>query len=557
MRMLHAVCLTSLVILANVNAQEKKPVDPFEKRFTLEFKDAPWREVFEKIADQSGMPYASVYPAPPGRFTYSSPKGKKLSLIEAIDAINDILLDRDKNILIRRDVTLTMFPVDAINEFRIPLVAKPEDLRKHSKHLPVRTKITVNDPEKIAKDIKRLVGEFGRAIALPETNQILIEATPLSQRLVYLLLQNYQTFTFEPGKPRELDNQVRPTDAYSKQLTYGLDLDSKVRLTESGVTSDKPFYFSVLLPEGNYNVTMTFGDPKDATDTTVLAESRRLMLPSVNTAAGKFETRTITVNIRNAQLKNGHVKLKEREINGPVSSPVLHWDDKLTLEFAGKRPCINTIEIIRNDAAITVFLAADSTVTDQTKGDYRGWGQMLPSLFVPGMVAIANHAESGEATTSFLAAKRLDKILQLMKKGDYLFIQFGHNDQNQKRSIDDYTKALNRYVVEARKKEAIPVLVTPIARRNFGPDGKIRNNLGDYPDAVRRLAKDEKVALIDLNALSKEYYESLGPEKSKAAFVAKDNTHTNEVGALELARRAARAILQSELGLAKYLREEK
>lgn len=551
------VTMPAAIASADACAQEKKPIDPHEKRFTLTFKNTPWKDVFVWVAEQAGMPYASAYKAPPGTFTHSSPKGKKLSLIDVIDIVNESLVEQ-KHVLLRREVTLSMHPLDAdVPEYKWNLVDF-EDLHKQPKHVPVRTLITtVNEnAEDAAESIKHLIGPGGHLTALD--SQIIVRANPQAQRFVFQALRMREKksfrFTFGGAKPATGVTPISPTDVYTEQQLHGFDLDSKVRATESGVTSDKPFFFSILLPEGNYDVTIRFGDAKDATDTTVLAESRRLMLPSVKTAAGTFETRTIPVNIRNSNLAGGgRVNLKDREINGPVSSPVLHWDDKLTLEFSGKRPSVNAIEIARNDSAITVFLAGDSTVTDQTQGDFRGWGQMLPSFFKPKMVAIANHAESGEATTSFIAAKRLDKILQLIKEGDYLFIQFGHNDQNQKRSIGDYTKALKHYLDEARKRDAIPVLVTPIARRNFGPDGMIRNNLGDYPEAVRKLAKDEKVALIDLNALSKEYYESLGPEKSKIAFVAKDNTHTNEVGALELGRRVADAIRKSDLGLANFL----
>lgn len=352
-------------------------------------------------------------------------------------------------------------------------------------------------------------------------------------------------YAFVPGKIESAYTQVLPDMNYNKERGFGFDLDSKA-------VDSRPFFFSIALPEGNYDVKITLGDAKVESNTRVLAESRRLMLENVKTEAGKFETRTITVNIRNSKLAGGgQVKLKDREIKGPVSSPVLHWDDKLTLEFAGKRPCVAAIEIAKNDNAVTVYLAGDSTVTDQTRGEFRGWGQMLPCFFKPGGVAISNHAESGEATTSFIGAKRLEKILNTLKKGDYLFVQFGHNDQNQKRPISAYKDTLKRYIAEARKREAIPVLLTPMHRRNFGPDGKVRNSLGDYPEAVREVARLESVMLIDLHAMSKEFYESLGESKSKSAFV--DNTHTNEYGGYQFARYIAETIQKSDLPLAKHV----
>jgi hypothetical protein len=129
--------------------------------------------------------------------------------------------------------------------------------------------------------------------------------------------------------------------------------------------------------------------------------------------------------------------------------------------------------------------------------------------------------------------------------------QFGHNDQNQKRTITAYKDALKRYIVEARKCEANPVLLTPMNRRNFGEGGKVRNSLGDYPEAVREVAQAEKVMLVDLHAMSKEFYESLGEAKSKSAFV--DNTHTNEYGGYQFARYIAETIQKSDLPLAKHV----
>jgi lysophospholipase L1-like esterase len=359
-------------------------------------------------------------------------------------------------------------------------------------------------------------------------------------------------FQFGSGKPTPGFVQVSPTTTYTPERGYGFDLDSKVTALEGPgcCTSDKPFYFSVKLPEGNYDVTVTLGDPKGESATTVRAESRRLMVENVRTKPGEIVTRTFTNNIRTSKLASGgEVKLKDREIG------VLHWDDKLTIEFRGERPCVCALEIARNDKAITVYLAGDSTVTDQVQKNetFTSWGQMLTRFFKPGVVSIANHAESGEATATFIGAKRLEKILDTLKKGDYLFVQFGHNDQNQKREISVYKDLLKRYVAEARKREATPVLVTPMRRRVFDAAGKVGDNLGGYPDAVRQVAKEEKVTLIDLHAMCKDFYEALGPENSKLAFVEKDNSHNNVYGAYEVARMIADAVRKSDLGLAKYV----
>ena len=258
---------------------------------------------------------------------------------------------------------------------------------------------------------------------------------------------------------------------------------------------------------------------------------------------------TFTVNIRTPKIASGgQVRLKPRELG------VLHWDDKLTLEFNNARPSVAALEITRVNKAITVYLMGDSTVTDQTREPWNSWGQMLPRFFKPG-VAVANHAESGESLRSSLGERRLDKVMSAIQAGDYLFIQFGHNDQKEKGegvgAFTTYKADLKRYVSEARKHGAIPVLVTPMNRRTFDAEGKIANSLGDYPEAVRQAAKEENVALIDLNAMSKPFYEALGPEGSKKAFV--DNTHHNSYGSYELAKCIVEGIKANKLGIARFL----
>ena len=342
-------------------------------------------------------------------------------------------------------------------------------------------------------------------------------------------------FDLGPGKAAPGFVRVSPTAAYSRDAGYGYERSSKVVGVDRGgddplrgdfATSEKPFGFSVAVPEGNYRVTVTLGDPAGTSDTTIKAESRRLMVESARTESGSVLTRTFLVNVRTPAIASGgSVKVKDRERD------VLHWDDKLTLEFNGPRPCVGSVEIARVDDAVTVFLVGDSTVTDQPREPWNSWGQMLPRFFKPG-VAVANHAESGESLKSSLGSKRLEKVLSVIKPGDYLFIQFGHNDQKDRSpgagAFTTYKESLKHYVAEARARKALPVVVTPVSRRSFGDDGRIVNNLGDYPEAVRQVASGrENVPLIDLNAMSIPFYESHGPEDSKQAFVDNDNTHHN------------------------------
>src|SRR5947209_1448775 len=339
---------------------------------------------------------------------------------------------------------------------------------------------------------------------------LIFAATPLENHSGPTRIQTNQTqfkFDFGSGKVAPGWVQVLPATTYNKELGYGFDLSSSVTAIDRGgtdplrgdfCTSATPFFFSLTLPEGNYNVSVTLGDLTDSSTTTIKAESRRLMLENVRTSAGEFATRFFTVNVRTPRIASGgQVRLKDRERG------VLHWDDKLTLEFSGARPCICALEITPAADALTVYLMGDSTVTDQPREPWNSWGQMLPRFFKPG-VAVANHAESGESLKSSLGAKRLEKVLSTIKAGDYLFIQFGHNDQKERGegvgAFTTYAASLKRFLAGASQHGAIPVLVTPMHRRTFNDQGKITNSLGDYPEAVRRVAQSEHVALIDLNA---------------------------------------------------------
>lgn len=373
--------------------------------------------------------------------------------------------------------------------------------------------------------------------------------------------QKPMKFDFGMGKVASGYTQVLSTDVYDREKGFGFEPGADVKCADSGgkdalrsdlCASDKPFYFSLAVPEGNYKVTVTFGDEQSATKTTVKAELRRLMLESVETAEGKFAAKSFIVNIRIPQISTGaEVKLKDRE----KTMEWWAWDEKLTLEFNGSRPTVNAIEIEKANVP-TVFLLGDSTVCDQPREPYASWGQMLTRFFGPN-VAVANHAQSGESLQSSLGAKRLDKVLSLMKPGDYLLIQYGHNDEKEKGegigAFTTYKASLKLFVSEARKKGSIPILVTPVHRRTFDVAGKIANSHGDYPEAVRQAASEESVPLIDLNAMSKDLYQTLGKNGSGALFKEGDGTHHNNYGSYELARCIVKAIRDQKLPLAGYL----
>ena len=342
---------------------------------------------------------------------------------------------------------------------------------------------------------------------------------------------------FDPGSPATL---------YSEATGSGF---------EPGATAGV-FYFSVRVPEeGNYKVTVTLGDSAAESDTTVKAELRRLMLERVRVAAGAAETRSFLVNVRTPRISTGgEVRLKDREKGNEAWA----WDNRITLEFSGSHPAVRHIEVEKADHVPTVFIAGDSTSTDQPVEPYNSWGQMLTRFFQP-TIAIANHGESGESLRSFIGERRLDKVLSAIRPGDYLFIQMGHNDQKEKGdgvgAFTTYKADLEHFVAAAREHGATPVLITPMNRLTYDDYGKIANSLGDYPEAVRRAAREQGVALIDLNAMSKPYYEALGPRDAHLAFAGNDTTHHSDFGSYELAKCVVEGIRRAKLPLTKYLVE--
>ncbi|MCG6187676.1 rhamnogalacturonan acetylesterase [Maribellus maritimus] len=335
-------------------------------------------------------------------------------------------------------------------------------------------------------------------------------------------------------------------------------------LTGDFITSDQPIYFNVKVPEGRYEVTLTLGASNDGSATTVKAESRRLMLEDIHTTAGEVVKKTFLLDVRSPQISaTERIKRKPREM------VFNNWDNKLNLEFNGRKPCVSSVSITEMEDVPVIFLAGNSTVTDQEYEPWASWGQMLPRFLKPEIV-VANFAESGETLRSFKAENRLTKILSEMNVGDYLFIEFAHNDQKpggaHVEPFTTYKDELKYFINGAREKGGKPVLVTSMHRRNFDENGKIINTLDQYPEAMRQTAKEENVPLIDLNGMSKEFYEALGPEDSKKAFVhypagtfpaqekpLADNTHFNPYGAYQLAKCIVQGIKEQQIDLVKFL----
>jgi len=339
---------------------------------------------------------------------------------------------------------------------------------------------------------------------------------------------------FGSDKPAAGFTAVHVDERYDDAKGLGFDLVGKPVEEGDHVTATGGYFFSLAVPEGCYEVTVV---PAKGADLTVKAESRRLMLE------GAHETSKFTVHVRQPAFPGGSVKLKDRE------KPYLHWDNKLTLEFNGPKPDVDRVEIRAVEVPV-IHILGDSTVTDQTNEPWNSWGQMLPRFFGPS-VAVANHAESGESIRSSIGAKRFEKVYRSLKKGDYVMVQFGHNDMKDKRpdALETYRSNLVDIVKKVRELGGTPVLITSMERKA----GVKNDTLGGYPDAVRSVAKEMDVALIDLHAMSRTLYQALG-DKIGVAF--QDGTHHNNYGSYELAKCVVEGIRTKIPELGKQLRPE-
>jgi lysophospholipase L1-like esterase len=359
-----------------------------------------------------------------------------------------------------------------------------------------------------------------------------------------------------------------------KQIIIGLIMvvcqtmacNAQVIDTVLNKVSQQPFNFSVAVPDGNYRVTVTLGNKKKAGQTAVRAESRRHYVDEVVTKKGKFATMEFIVNKHSPVIEGDvRVKLKPREVD------YKNWDDSLNLSFFGLMPAVQRIHIEPITNVTTIFLCGNSTVVDQEDEPWASWGQMITRWFGP-QVAIANFAESGLSCTTFLAQLRLDKILSQLKKGDYVMVEFGHNDEKEKKVGDgawySYSRNLKIFTDRVKAAGGNIIFCTPTARRFF-KDGRIENTHGDYPEAMKTVAGREQVPVIDLTRMSTTFYETLGEEGSKKALVhyaantfpnqekaLADNTHFNPYGAWEIAKMVVMGLKQIQSPLASYLRPE-
>lgn len=225
---------------------------------------------------------------------------------------------------------------------------------------------------------------------------------------------------------------------------------------------------------------------------------------------------------------------------------------------------------------VTIFLIGDSTVANkpyQTSNPEKGWGQVLP-LYLKDGIKVENHAVNGRSTKSFIDERRWDEVLKRLKPGDYVVIEFGHNDQK----IEDpsrysdadsaYRLNLKKYISDTRAKGGKPVLATPIVRRRFDEKGKFFDTHTNYPDVVREVAASEDVPLLDLHKRTEELLKTFGEERSKSLFLhlnpgeyasmpdgKEDDTHLSGTGAFKVCDLAVAEMKTALPELNKYFKK--
>lgn len=223
----------------------------------------------------------------------------------------------------------------------------------------------------------------------------------------------------------------------------------------------------------------------------------------------------------------------------------------------------------QEEKTYTIYCVGDSTMADKSEDAFpeHGWCMVLQNYYNEN-IKVHNHARNGRSSKSFIEEGLWQSVLDTLKTGDVVFIQFGHNDQKSQDSTrytapyGSYSNNLKKFVNESRSKGARPILFTSIVRRKFGDDGQLIKTHGDYPEAMRKVAQELDVPLVDLQQLTEDWINSLGNESSKSMYVwteiltekhkvpRKDNTHLSESGANNVAGMATEIVnkLIPELG---------
>ena len=213
---------------------------------------------------------------------------------------------------------------------------------------------------------------------------------------------------------------------------------------------------------------------------------------------------------------------------------------------------------------VTIWMIGDSTMASKKpeRKPESGWGVEF-AQFVKNGVVVKNKAASGRSTKSFIAEKRWKAVLDSIKPGDFVIIQFGHNDQRKDSLVyadanTTYKELLKKYIKETREKGGKPVICTPVVRRHFDGNGNLLDTHGDYLKVVRTVAGETKTPLVDMEALTRKLVTDLGTEKSKDLFTMRknglDSTHLCHAGALQVAELFVKNAKKQHLKIARYFK---
>ncbi len=217
---------------------------------------------------------------------------------------------------------------------------------------------------------------------------------------------------------------------------------------------------------------------------------------------------------------------------------------------------------------ITVFMIGDSTMADKRASAFpeTGWGTPFKTFF-DSTVVIENRAQNGRSTRTFISENRWQRVYDELKEGDYVFIQFGHNDEAKEKTEryttpEQYKSNLHKFVLETKRKKANPILLSPVTRRRFDEQGNIRETHAEYSPLVKEVAQETGTPFIDMDQKSRDLLQKFGVENSRNLFLQlapgehpnypegkTDNTHFNELGARLMAQIVLREILAQRLEL--------
>lgn len=287
---------------------------------------------------------------------------------------------------------------------------------------------------------------------------------------------------------------------------------------------------------GDYEVTVELGGAT-AGDTIIEAESHRRVLGQVSTAAGETRRFSFFVNVR--QPEGQPIQ------NVPAGTP------GLDVYIRGTAPQLSALCFEAARPASKVWVAGDSTVCDQDGTDYAGWGQHLPQFF-RAPVSVANYADSGESSGSFLGSGKLWGAIRAgWSAGDWVLIQLGHNDKEV--TATTFRSNLTTMVTQAKAASVSPVLLTPIARAGYAlADQHVNSTGANLPEIVREIAQAQGVPVIDLTVTTSNWLETVDWKTYFA--LGSDRTHTNPAGAAVIAGFVRDGIREQGIGLAQYLR---